>query len=213
MKTRSAQKKKQKKYTILTEDDKQEIIQQYYKHPSQTSLMHLKDKYKTSIKNIRRWIRLGFKRKKGCGRKKLNEKAEELLEVWVKKQCVKQKKRVSRQQIKAQAIKFFKDSNFKASKAWQDEFVKSKNIKIKQLFLLHDRGCLNYSQIRTFQHLLIKSGKDIQSYRNQILQNFEIQSQLSFEDSQQCTNSINKQYWNYEIFQQDSLMHFQELFL
>ncbi|CAD8097879.1 unnamed protein product [Paramecium sonneborni] len=210
MKTRRTQNKKQKKYTILTEEAKQEITEYYNKHPSQNSLIYLKDKYNTSIKNIQRWIRSGFKRKKGCGRKKLNEKAEELLEVWVKKQCIKQKKRVSRQQIKAQAIKFFKDTNFKASKAWQDEFVRNKNIKLKQLLLLHERGCLNYTQIRTFQQLLLRSGKDAQTYRNEILQNFDIQSQ---QDSQQCTNSINKQYWNYEIFQQDSLMHFQELFL
>ncbi|CAD8085384.1 unnamed protein product [Paramecium primaurelia] len=213
MKTRRTQKKKQKKYTILTEDVKQEIIDYYSKHPIQNSLLHLKDKYQTSIKNIRRWIRSGYKRKKGCGRKKLNEKAEEQLELWVKKQCIKQKKRVSRQQIKIQAIKFFKDSNFKASKAWQDEFVRSKNIKIKQLLLLQEKGCLNYSQIKTFQQLISKSGKDIQSFRNEILQNYDFLSQPSFEDSQQCTNSINKQYWNYEIFQQDSMMHFQELFL
>ncbi|CAD8143138.1 unnamed protein product [Paramecium octaurelia] len=118
-----------KKYNILGQEDKQHILESLQKDSSLEMYQILSEKYNTSIKNLRRWYQDGIARKPGCGRKKLNTKAEEELRQWIIKESVELRRRVRRSQLKQKAIELFSIPNFKASKAWQDEFIRNFDIK------------------------------------------------------------------------------------
>ncbi|CAK94777.1 unnamed protein product (macronuclear) [Paramecium tetraurelia] len=122
-----------KKYNILGQDDKQQILESLQKDSSLEMYQILSEKYNTSIKNLRRWYQDGIARKPGCGRKKLNTKAEEELRSWIIKESVELRRRVRRSQLKQKAIELFNIPNFKASKAWQDEFIRNFDIKYQKV--------------------------------------------------------------------------------
>lgn len=80
-------------------------------------------------KNIRRWIREGPYRKKGCGRKSIDLEMEKKVYDWCIDRMEITQKRVSRDQIRRQALKFMsKNMPFKASKGWTDKFVRKYNL-------------------------------------------------------------------------------------
>ncbi|CAD8055414.1 unnamed protein product [Paramecium primaurelia] len=139
-----------KKYRILTFEDKQKIMKVLQYNNTIDTLSTLSAQYKTSIKNLRRWYNEGINRKPGCGRKKLNLEAEKKLCVWIIEQSAKQGKRIRRTQLKDQAISLFNDKYFKASKAWQDEFIRNYDIKYQVNEILYKKGMLNTLQKQKF---------------------------------------------------------------
>ncbi|KAM3133322.1 hypothetical protein pb186bvf_014615 [Paramecium bursaria] len=122
------------RYRILTYEQKQQCIKEVHSSDN-PKLDAISRKYKTSVKNILRWCRDGAIRKSGCGRKKVNENAENILEKWYIDTSLEEKKRVNRKQLKNKAIQIFNNEDFKASKAWQDEFLRSRDLKYKVCYL------------------------------------------------------------------------------
>ncbi|CAD8162204.1 unnamed protein product [Paramecium pentaurelia] len=121
---------------------------------STEQLSMIAERFQTSVKNLRRWYNEGVDRKPGCGRKKLNQKAEEELASWILQQSIQQQRRVRRSQLKEKAIELFQDPQFKASKAWQDEFIRAHDIKFLVNKELHNRGMLNSLQAQKFEESL-----------------------------------------------------------
>ncbi|CAK89168.1 unnamed protein product (macronuclear) [Paramecium tetraurelia] len=118
------------------------------------SLEMVAQNFQTSVKNLRRWYREGVQRKPGCGRKKLNETAEKELALWIINESINQGKRIRRNVLKEKAIELFKDPQFKASKAWQDEFIKTHDIKFLVNKELYNRGMLNSLQAQKLEEQL-----------------------------------------------------------
>ncbi|CAD8062276.1 unnamed protein product [Paramecium sonneborni] len=147
---KSKKEQQSKKYRILSFEDKQKIMKVLQYNNTIDTLSTLSAQYKTSIKNLRRWYNEGINRKPGCGRKKLNLEAEKKLCVWIIEQSAKQGKRVRRTQLKDQAISLFNDKYFKASKAWQDEFIRNYDIKYQVNEILYQKGMLNTLQKQKF---------------------------------------------------------------
>ncbi|CAD8054724.1 unnamed protein product [Paramecium sonneborni] len=172
-----------KKYNILGQEDKQQILESLQKDSSLEMYQILSEKYNTSIKNLRRWYQDGIARKPGCGRKKLNTKAEEELRQWIIKESVELRRRVRRSQLKQKAIELFNIPNFKASKAWQDEFIRNFDIKYQVNEILYNKGILNQLQKVKFEEQRRKRQQQVQS----IDQKSEKQEQLQQIFSQQAT--------------------------
>lgn len=81
-------------------------------------------------KNLRRWIEIGAERKKGGGRKRMDQEMEEKLHRWCIEESLKKGRPVSRLQIRQKALEFSKfPEKFKASKGWTDKFVKKYNLR------------------------------------------------------------------------------------
>lgn len=139
-----------KKYTILNYEQKREIIESLARDSSFVNYQRLSEKYNTSVKNLRRWVNAGILRKPGCGRKKMNIQAEQQLSQWVIEQSVQLGKRISRTRMKEHAIELFADPHFKASKAWQDQFIRDFDIKFKVYEALNKIGALNALQISKY---------------------------------------------------------------
>ncbi|CAD8181630.1 unnamed protein product [Paramecium octaurelia] len=140
-----------KKYRILSQEEKQAAINQMSSNCASQSLEMVAQNFQTSVKNLRRWYREGVQRKPGCGRKKLNETAEKELALWIINESINQGKRIRRNVLKEKAIELFKDPQFKASKAWQDEFIKTHDIKFLVNKELYNRGMLNSLQAQKLE--------------------------------------------------------------
>ncbi|CAD8155867.1 unnamed protein product [Paramecium octaurelia] len=168
-----------KKYKIISFEDKQKIMKVLQYNNTIDTLSTLSAQYNTSIKNLRRWQNEGINRKPGCGRKKLNLEAEQKLCFWIIEQSAKQGKRVRRTQLKDQALSLFNDKYFKASKAWQDEFIRNYDIKYLVNEILYKKGMLNTLQKQKF--LEMQEKRIAETNQN----NFEnTSSQLNLNQSQ-----------------------------
>ncbi|CAD8069268.1 unnamed protein product [Paramecium sonneborni] len=132
-------------------------------------------------------------------KKKLNLEAEKKLCVWIVEQSAKQGKRVRRTQLKDQAISLFNDKYFKASKAWQDEFIRNYDIKYQVNEILYKKGMLNTLQKQKFLEMYENRKAEI----NQ--KNYENNSQIPTQ-----TKSEEKNYLCYTSpFCQDDYQWFQ----
>lgn len=85
-------------------------------------------------KNLRRWMELGIERRKGGGRKRMDEEMEQKLHSWCLEECLSQGRPVSRSEIRKKALELSKyPEKFKASKGWTDKFVKKYNLRKKSI--------------------------------------------------------------------------------
>ncbi|CAD8116175.1 unnamed protein product [Paramecium primaurelia] len=186
-----------KKYRIISLEDKQKIMKVLQYNNTIDTLSTLSAQYNTSIKNLRRWYNEGINRKPGCGRKKLNLEAEKKLCLWIIEQSAKQGKRVRRTQLKDQALSLFNDKYFKASKAWQDEFIRNYDIKYLVNEILFKKGMLNTLQKQKFLEMLDKrnaetnqNNSDNTSSQQQDLNQSQIPTSIkSEENNQHCQTS------------------------
>ena len=74
-------------------------------------------------KNIKRWLKFGYIRKKGGGRKSKNPNLETNLINWINKSIINNFFPGSKD-IRKKALEFSNDSNFQASKGWFEKFKK-----------------------------------------------------------------------------------------
>lgn len=88
---------------------------------------------KISEKNIKRWIKYGPERKKGAGRKKMDEDMETNLLKWIEDKFVKYKVLPDNREIKIKAKLLSSIPYFKASKGWCDKFVSRNHIFFEDL--------------------------------------------------------------------------------
>ncbi|CAD8215042.1 unnamed protein product [Paramecium pentaurelia] len=197
-----------KKYRIISLEDKQKIMKVLQYNNTIDTLSTLSAQYNTSIKNLRRWYNEGINRKPGCGRKKLNLEAEKKLCLWIIEQSAKQGKRVRRTQLKDQALSLFNDKYFKASKAWQDEFIRNYDIKYLVNEILFKKGMLNTLQKQKFLEMLDKrnaetnqNNSDNTSSQQQDLNQSQIPTSIKSEE--------NNQHYQTSAFCQDDQQWFQ----
>ena len=78
-------------------------------------------------KNIKRWLKFGYIRKKGGGRKCKNPNLETNLINWINK-SINNNFFPNSSDIRKKALEFSNDSNFQASKGWFEKFKKKYNI-------------------------------------------------------------------------------------
>ncbi|CAD8151920.1 unnamed protein product [Paramecium pentaurelia] len=134
-------------YKVLGTNQKKEALEELLNDPSQENFVLLSKKFNTTTRNLRRWYNQGYMRKGGCGRKKINPQGVIRLEEWILEETRKQGRKISRNQIKEQAIKIFNIESFKASKAWMDKFIKEQNLKFKIKQILLENCLLSKCQI------------------------------------------------------------------
>ncbi|CAD8052417.1 unnamed protein product [Paramecium primaurelia] len=134
-------------YKVLGTNQKKEALEELLNDSSQENFVLLSKKFNTTTRNLRRWFNQGYMRKGGCGRKKINPQGVIRLEEWILEETRKQGRKISRNQIKEQAIKIFNIESFKASKAWMDKFIKEQNLKFKIKQILLENGLLSKCQI------------------------------------------------------------------
>ncbi|CAK67453.1 unnamed protein product (macronuclear) [Paramecium tetraurelia] len=135
-------------YKVLGTNQKKEALEELLNDPSQENFVLLSKKFDTTTRNLRRWFNQGYMRKGGCGRKKINPEGIIRLEEWILDETRKLGKKISRNQIKEQAIKIFNIESFKASKAWMDKFIKEQNLKLKIRQILLEKGVLSKCQVQ-----------------------------------------------------------------
>ena len=83
---------------------------------------------KISEKNIKRWIKFGPERKKGAGRKKMDENMEKNLLKWIEKKFSENGIVPDNREIKIKAKLLSSIPYFKASKGWCDKFISRNQI-------------------------------------------------------------------------------------
>ncbi|CAD8060450.1 unnamed protein product [Paramecium sonneborni] len=156
------QEKKIHTYKVLSINQKKEALEELFKNPSQENFILLSNKFNTTTRNLRRWFNEGYMRKGGCGRKKINPQGVMRLEEWILEETKKYGKKISRNQIKEQAIRIFNIQSFKASKVWMDKFIKEQNLKYKIQTILFEKGQLS-KQSQEIKH---KQFEDNQKEKN-----------------------------------------------
>lgn len=120
-------------YHIYTEQIKEIALN---KLRNGNSFKSVSDEMEIPVKNIRRWWENGCVRKKGGGRKVMDQEMECNLYNWCINYSNDTGRRVSRKMIRQMALRFSKPgAKFKASKGWTDKFVRKyglrKNIRKK----------------------------------------------------------------------------------
>ncbi|CAD8067565.1 unnamed protein product [Paramecium sonneborni] len=130
-------------YNVLSKKEKDEAVQMLGPNPLFDDFKRVSQTFGTTIKNLKRWLRCGTERKKGCGRKKLNPYAEKQLIEWVIEKVQRTGKKISRQELRCKALELFKNQHFCASKGFLDKFVKSYQLKNKMNDILKSIGKLN----------------------------------------------------------------------
>lgn len=80
-------------------------------------------------RNIKRWLKAGPSRKKGCGRKALDSNMEDDLFKWLNEEQKRTGQLPSSSQIKKKAKKMSNVPDFKASKGWVENFRRRYNVK------------------------------------------------------------------------------------
>ncbi|CAD8063651.1 unnamed protein product [Paramecium sonneborni] len=130
-------------YNVLSKKEKDEALLMLGPNPLFNDFKTVSQAFGTTIKNLKRWLRCGTERKKGCGRKKLNPYAEKQLIDWVIEKVQQTGKKISRQELRGKALELFKNQHFCASKGFLDKFVKSYQLKNRMNEILKRIGKLN----------------------------------------------------------------------
>ena len=111
------------KYRMLSTKDKEAALQMAVEHPQglQAGLKYASMKYNAPIKSLKRWMKVGYLRKKGGGRKTKDPQMESKLNTWYQ-ECRKSGVKVTSKMVKDKAMQLSKCSDFIASKGWLDKF-------------------------------------------------------------------------------------------
>lgn len=121
--------KKRGKYKICDENQKLEAI----RIAQLTSPQEAAEILNIPIKNIRRWLKNGYQRKKGAGRRTQDPEMEKLLIQWMADYFKLYQKIPVNKELKIKARKLSKIPTFKASKGWCDKFWKRNREFIKKI--------------------------------------------------------------------------------
>jgi hypothetical protein len=117
--------RKRGKYITYNEEEKKNFIEMV----NQTSIKEVSNIHGIQIKLLYRWIKYGCQRKKGCGRKIIDEEMEKKLVEWINKQK-KTEMKITRRMITDKALSLSTKVEFKASQGWFHKFVIRYNIEI-----------------------------------------------------------------------------------
>ena len=117
---------KRSKYMMMSTEQKNSIVEYSKVHGIQNTI----NKYKISIKNLKRWLKFGPERRKGGGRKKANPVMESKLFEWYNLHYKSNELPISIKLLKQMAIRFANTANFAASRGWLSRFINKYNILI-----------------------------------------------------------------------------------
>jgi hypothetical protein len=117
---------KKKKYNILTAEDKKKLVEM----AKVSNAKEISKKFGVPIKSLKRWLLLGYERKKGGGRKEKDPEMEELLYDWYKEFHLRNHNYVTSKIIKQKALELTKFDDFVASKDWLNKFKRKYNVEI-----------------------------------------------------------------------------------
>lgn len=119
---------KRGKYRMYSAEEKRE----YLNLLKEINIKKVANDYNVPLKNLKRWIKVGFQRKKGCGRKVRDPNLEKYLIDWYNYKR-KMKKCVTVSLFLTKAKKFNKLTDFKASKGWLNKVKLKHNLYFDRL--------------------------------------------------------------------------------
>ena len=115
-----------KNYSMHTPSFKKKLCELTQSH----GLKSVSNHYKVPVKSLKRWLTVGYERKKGGGRKSKDPVMENKLYKWYEEYHITNNQPVTSSIIKKKALEFRTNNDFYASKGWLEKFKKKYNLEI-----------------------------------------------------------------------------------
>lgn len=116
------------KYQMFTAEFKKHVVQ----YSNINGIKQACDKFDVPLKSLKRWILVGYERKKGGGRKSIDPIMEfKLLEWYANQKKNDPNFEIKSNALREKAIEFKSNKDFLASKGWFQKFIRKNKISFK----------------------------------------------------------------------------------
>ena len=119
-----------KKYKMCDPELKRICIDQVEIHKN--ALKDVSENFQVTVKNLKRWLKVGSDRKKGGGCKVKDPEMERKLLGWLTEYQIAQGNHVTSKMFKHKALEFTTNQTFTASKGWLEKIKKRHGLQINK---------------------------------------------------------------------------------